>query len=77
MVFEPMEMNLREVVSKFGRKVGLSMSAVRIYSQQLFVALRLLKSLKIVHADLKPDNILADGGFKGIKVIDVSTVLVL
>jgi serine/threonine protein kinase len=32
--------------------------AVRSYSQQLFLALKLLKKANILHADIKPDNIL-------------------
>jgi len=31
---------------------------VRSYSQQLFLALKLLKKTGIIHADIKPDNIL-------------------
>lgn len=34
------------------------MKAVRSYSQQLFLALKLLKKANILHADIKPDNIL-------------------
>jgi serine/threonine-protein kinase PRP4 len=58
MVFEPLAMNLREVLKKYGKDVGLHVKAVRSYSQQLFLALRLLKKANILHADIKPDNIL-------------------
>jgi serine/threonine protein kinase len=58
LVFEPLAMNLREVLRKYGKDVGLNIKAVRSYSQQLFLALRLLKKSKILHADIKPDNIL-------------------
>lgn len=51
-------MNLRELLKKYGNKVGLHMKAVRKYARQLLLALRLLKKCSIVHADIKPDNIL-------------------
>ena len=50
--------NLREVLKKFGRDVGINIRAVRSYAQQMFMGLRLLKSSNTLHADLKPDNVL-------------------
>lgn len=57
-LFSPKSMNLREVLKKYGKDVGLHIKAVRSYSQQLFLALKLLKRCNILHADIKPDNIL-------------------
>jgi serine/threonine protein kinase len=51
-------MNLREVLKKYGKDIGLHIKAVRSYAQQLFLALKLLKRTSILHADIKPDNIL-------------------
>lgn len=51
-------MNLRDVVKRFGKDVGLNIKAVRAYAHQLFIALSLLKKTNIMHADIKPDNIL-------------------
>jgi serine/threonine protein kinase len=51
-------MNLREVLKKYGNNVGLHMKAVRSYAQQLLLSLKLLKKCNILHADIKPDNIL-------------------
>lgn len=50
--------NLREVLKKFGRDVGINIRAVRSYAQQMFMGLRLLRNSHILHADLKPDNVL-------------------
>jgi serine/threonine-protein kinase PRP4 len=54
----PYSMNLRDVVKRFGKDVGLNIRAVRAYAQQLFLALSLLRKCNIMHADIKPDNIL-------------------
>lgn len=50
MVFEPLAMNLREVLKKYGKDVGLHIKAVRSYTQQLLLALKLLKKTGILHA---------------------------
>lgn len=51
-------MNLRDVIKRFGKDVGLNIKAVRAYSHQLFLGLSLMHKCKIMHADIKPDNIL-------------------
>ncbi len=53
--------NLREVLKKFGRDVGINLKAVRAYAQQMFLGLSLLRKCSILHADLKPDNVLVGG----------------
>lgn len=54
----PHSMNLREVVKRYGKDVGLNLRAVRAYASQMFLALSLMRKCEIMHADLKPDNIL-------------------
>ena len=54
----PASINLREVLKKFGRDVGINLKAVRTYAQQMFLGLSLLRKCNILHADLKPDNVL-------------------
>lgn len=73
MVFENMDMNLREVLKKFGRDIGLNLKAIRAYSQQLFFGLSLLRKCQYLHADLKPDNILADESRTKIKIADLGS----
>jgi serine/threonine-protein kinase PRP4 len=58
LVFENLSLNLRDVLKRFGRDVGINLKAVRAYAQQIFVALSLLRKCNLLHADLKPDNIL-------------------
>jgi len=47
-----------------GKDVGINVGAVRIYGRQLFYALRHLADLRVVHADIKLDNILCSGDLK-------------
>ncbi|XP_055390310.1 uncharacterized protein LOC129619201 isoform X2 [Condylostylus longicornis] len=70
MVFEPLAMNLREVLKKYGKNVGLHIKAVRSYTQQLLLALKLLKKTGILHADIKPDNILVNESHLILKLCD-------
>ena len=54
-------LNLREVVKRFGKDVGINLRAVRAYAHQMFLGLNLMRKMNIMHADIKPDNILVRG----------------
>ncbi|KAE8146542.1 kinase-like domain-containing protein [Aspergillus avenaceus] len=73
MVFENLSMNLREVLKKFGRDVGLNLRAIRAYAQQIFLGLSLLRKCNILHADLKPDNLLVNEQRNVLKVCDLGS----
>ena len=45
---------------KYGRDVGINIRGVRSYATQLLIALRHLRDCGVVHADVKPDNILVN-----------------
>lgn len=51
-------MNLRDLTKKYGRNKGLNVEAVQLFACQLLIALRHLRKNKVLHADIKPDNIL-------------------
>jgi len=70
MCFESLAMNLRETLNKFGKNVGINISAIKSYTRQLFTALSHLAKHKIVHADIKPDNILVSANFTVLKICD-------
>lgn len=61
-------MNLRELTNKYGRNVGLNITAVGVYAAQLLVALRHLKRCRVLHADIKPDNILVNARRSKVKL---------
>ncbi|KAL4945033.1 hypothetical protein BDV06DRAFT_209782 [Aspergillus oleicola] len=73
MVFENLSMNLREVLKKFGRDVGLNLRAIRAYAQQIFLGLSLMRKCNILHADLKPDNLLVNEQRNILKVCDLGS----
>ncbi|KAK2798396.1 U4/U6 small nuclear ribonucleoprotein prp4 [Onygenales sp. PD_10] len=73
MVFENLSMNLREVLKKFGRDVGLNLRAIRAYAHQMFLGLSLLRKCNILHADLKPDNLLVNENRNLLKVCDLGS----
>ncbi|XP_048488666.1 serine/threonine-protein kinase PRP4 homolog [Plutella xylostella] len=70
MVMEPLSMNLREVLKKYGKNSGIHIKAVRSYTQQILLALKLLKKTGILHADIKPDNILVNESKLILKLCD-------
>ncbi|KAL9033588.1 MAG: hypothetical protein Q9214_007442, partial [Letrouitia sp. 1 TL-2023] len=73
MVFENLHLNLREALKKFGRNFGLSLQAVRAYATQIFVGLSYFRKCNILHADLKPDNILIDEACTYLKICDLGS----
>lgn len=73
MVFENLSMNLREVLKKFGRDVGLNLNAIRAYAHQMFLGLSLMRKCNILHADLKPDNLLVNEQRNILKVCDLGS----
>ncbi|WFD24927.1 non-specific serine/threonine protein kinase [Malassezia equina] len=73
MVFESLSLNLREIVKRFGKDVGLHMQAVKTYAKQMFMALTLLRKENIIHADIKPDNILVNEAKTVAKLADLGS----
>jgi serine/threonine-protein kinase PRP4 len=74
LVFPFMEYNLRDVLQKFGKGVGLSLQAVRSYAGQLLAAATHLKKHCLLHLDLKPDNILVSADFSTVQLADFGSV---
>lgn len=75
MAFENLSMNLREVLRKFGNNVGINLGATRTYAYQIFVSLAHMRKCSIVHADLKPDNILVNEQRNVLKICDLGTAI--
>ncbi|XP_022150585.1 serine/threonine-protein kinase prpf4B-like [Momordica charantia] len=75
LVFESLHMNLREVLKKFGRNIGLKLTAVRAYAKQLFIALKHLRNCGVLHCDIKPDNMLVNEGKNVLKLCDFGNAM--
>jgi serine/threonine-protein kinase PRP4 len=75
LVFSFMEYNLRDVLQKFGKGVGLSLTAVRSYYAQLLSAATHLQKHNLIHADLKPDNILVSADFGVVQLADFGSAI--
>jgi len=75
MIFEPMKCNLRQLIKKVGAGSGFNINTVQLYSSQLFKALAHLKHCRIIHADIKPDNVLVSEDLKRVKLCDFGASL--
>ncbi|KAI9569204.1 kinase-like domain-containing protein, partial [Boletus coccyginus] len=73
LVFKSMSTDLRDIVECFDKDVGLNIKAIRAYAHQLFLALSLLKKTNIMHADIKPDNILVNEKKTLLKLCDLGS----
>ncbi|TRY70976.1 hypothetical protein TCAL_02447 [Tigriopus californicus] len=70
LAFESLSMNLREILKKYGKHIGININAVRSYAQQLLLALKHLRRCNVIHADIKPDNILVNETKSILKLCD-------
>mmetsp|Transcript_76548 Transcript_76548/g.123800 ORF Transcript_76548/g.123800 Transcript_76548/m.123800 type:complete len:604 (-) Transcript_76548:89-1900(-) len=77
LVFECMWDNLRVALKKYTKDKGMSLQAVRAYTRQLLIALRHLHKCAIIHADIKPDNILISAGHNVVKICDLGSAMEL
>lgn len=73
LVFECMWDSLRAALKKYTKDKGVSLQAVRAYTKQLATALKHIHKCSIIHADLKPDNILISAGHNMVKICDLGT----
>ncbi|KAA8529183.1 hypothetical protein F0562_034018 [Nyssa sinensis] len=60
---------------KFGRNIGLKLTAVRAYAKQLFIALKHLKNCGVLHCDIKPDNMLVNEVKNVLKLCDFGNAM--
>ena len=74
LVFEPMDLNLRQLIKKTGGK-GLNLNAIRVYGFKLLKALLQLRKEGIIHADMKPDNILVNDSRTVVKLADLGSAM--
>ncbi|KAI7842822.1 hypothetical protein COHA_003568 [Chlorella ohadii] len=70
LAFELLSLNLYELI-RHNKFCGLSLSLVRVFVNQMLDALVVLRDSRIIHCDLKPENVLLKNVESGeIKIID-------
>lgn len=74
LVFENLEGNLREMLKRY-RNDHVKLDVIQQYAKQLFKGLLRLKECRVVHADLKPDNILVNSTHSVMKIADLGSAI--
>lgn len=75
LVFDLLKCDLRTALTKYGQGKGLPLQTVAQYARQLFLALRCLRKVKLIHGDLKPDNVLITLSKTEIKLCDFGSAM--
>lgn len=73
MVFPLLRFDLRAAMGYYGQKHGFPLSTVAQWGIQILYGLRCLRKMKIIHADLKPDNVLLAHDRNACKICDFGT----
>lgn len=77
LVFECMWDDLRAALKKHTKNKGMALHAVRAYTKQLLIGVRHMHRCKIIHADIKPDNVLISEENNIVKLCDLGTAVEL
>eukprot|EP00928_Gymnodinium_smaydae_P073408 TRINITY_DN56615_c0_g1_i1.p1 TRINITY_DN56615_c0_g1~~TRINITY_DN56615_c0_g1_i1.p1 ORF type:complete len:465 (-),score=82.56 TRINITY_DN56615_c0_g1_i1:16-1374(-) len=75
LVFECMHDDLRGALKKYTQNKGMTLSAVKSFTQQLLVGLNHMHRCNILHGDVKPDNILIDEKLKLVRFCDLGSAV--
>lgn len=74
-VFQLQRCDLRSGLAKYGLGKGLPLPTVQCYASNIFLALRALKKVNIIHSDVKPDNLLITLDKASVKLSDFGSAM--
>mmetsp|Transcript_58569 Transcript_58569/g.188232 ORF Transcript_58569/g.188232 Transcript_58569/m.188232 type:complete len:538 (-) Transcript_58569:129-1742(-) len=69
-VFQLQKCDLRSGLQKYGQGRGLPLPTVQCYAGNIFLALRALRKVNVIHSDIKPDNLLITLDKMSVKLSD-------
>lgn len=75
LVFQLQRCDLRSGLQKYGQGRGLPLATVQNYAKNIFLALRALRRINIIHSDLKPDNLLISLDKSSVKLSDFGSAM--
>lgn len=75
MVLQLMRCDLRSGLRKYGMGHGLPLAFVQSFGRDIFRALRVLRTIKVVHTDLKPDNLLMSLDKTSVRLSDFGSAM--
>eukprot|EP00931_Biecheleriopsis_adriatica_P114606 TRINITY_DN9052_c0_g1_i1.p1 TRINITY_DN9052_c0_g1~~TRINITY_DN9052_c0_g1_i1.p1 ORF type:complete len:601 (+),score=160.39 TRINITY_DN9052_c0_g1_i1:42-1844(+) len=73
--FQLQKCDLRSGLKRYGQGKGLPLALVRSYARNIFAALRALRSVNVIHSDLKPDNLLISLDKASVKLSDFGSAM--
>jgi len=74
-VFDLLKCDMRFALQKYGQGAGLPLPTLSSYVRQIFLGLRTLRKLKVIHADLKPDNLLLTMNKAEVQICDFGSAM--
>jgi serine/threonine protein kinase len=74
-VLQLMKCDLRTGLRRYGQGLGLPLPYVHAFAKDIFFALRALRSIKVVHTDLKPENLLISLDRMSVRLSDFGSAM--
>eukprot|EP00929_Paragymnodinium_shiwhaense_P112976 TRINITY_DN81238_c0_g1_i1.p1 TRINITY_DN81238_c0_g1~~TRINITY_DN81238_c0_g1_i1.p1 ORF type:complete len:659 (-),score=179.24 TRINITY_DN81238_c0_g1_i1:42-2018(-) len=74
-VFPLQRCDMRFGLKKYGQGKGLPLQMVELYAKCLFLALRALRKVKVIHSDVKPENLLLSLDKMSVKLADFGSAM--
>lgn len=75
LVFHLQRCDMRTGLQKYGQGRGLPLFLVRSYAKDLFMALRALGAVNVIHSDVKPDNLLMSLDKASVRLSDFGSAM--